>query len=227
MTDGFPTGRRRLARVGTRLAVGLAALALCAGCNVYHLRKNAPGELPRDSERVESARTGDRVRPEDPGERAVEGLVGPTLEFGGPLDSRRSVLGHSLRLGGELTLHYLVLDESHSVSNVPFASEFAAIRSTFHEVHPMRVAPRLNLGSAYRLGANAPLFYGEAGVAYPGKIGMTAGYQWSPRSRSSGIRGTLTLWGLFRVQYVAHPRGSDQIFAGISLRSGHTVVWSR
>ena len=209
----------------------VVSLVFATGCGIHHLRRNAPGKLARDSEVVRAAAVGERVRPDDPGEHVLELLTGPTVEFGGRLDAPSPTFQQAIRLGGELSLHYFSLDESHSYTE-PFLipdiwADFRAIREARNEQSETTPVPRANLGAAYDFARSDVAVYLEAGAAFPGHIGLTAGYSTEPSAGNHGLQATLTLYGFVRLRYARYFTDRHELFLGFSPRAFHTLVWSQ
>ena len=213
-----------------RIALVVAGTALVStACFAHHLRRNAPGDLERDSEAVRELETGARLRPGDPGERVVELLVGPTVEFGGPLEASGSSLARSPRIGGEISTHFYRTEHSHehSVLTQFLGLDFSAVRRSFLGGGPTNVAPRVNLGSSYHTDREAWRVFAEGGLAYPGHLELTGGYTVEPLRGEHGVQATLALWGPIQTRYAHYFDGRNEVYVGFTLRSGQMFVWSR
>lgn len=200
---------RRIALALVSLAMG----ALCSGCWVHHLEKNAPGHIDVH-EKPEDLEVGWREAPEDPGEEVLSLLTGPYFMVG-------VADGEDLfQLGFEATLNYHRREKSHhgplSLLANPDGFVYGAnLGWTFYDWGDAQ--RDVDFGAVYLEGQ----LRHEAGPV------AALGYSVEPATGRNGPQVTLSAFGMNWARFNYNWDGTYSILYGVTLKIGQFWVWTQ
>lgn len=199
---------------------------LLVGCGgIHHLDRNAPGEANIE-EPPEEIATGERSKPADPGEQAIEILASPFYAFGEwTADSGRVRPTHTLGL--EVTALYLQNAESHKTMM------FSNTLCERCELYPTAGAGGGSLGIEllnWTPNSRSPKprrVYAEANLSQRPTWTLGAGWNLDTETGGHGPRVSAAAFDVFSFQF-SHTVGrgvSGYVF--FQYTYGEALVWSR